>query len=173
MTDDTADLDYDALVQQALRGVVRKILDQVALHGLPGEHHFYIAFRTRHEGVVLPDHLRQRYPDEMTIVLQHKYWDLLIEDEYFQVKLSFNQKAELIRIPYAAIVGFVDPSVQFALQFQDMEGEEETPVPVSDETVEEAGHGQADAAHQTEPTGPNEESAEGKVVTLDAFRKKN
>jgi hypothetical protein len=110
---------YDEMVQNALRGVVREILQQVVDHGLPGAHHFYIAFRTRAPGVMIPRHLQERYPDDMTIVVQHRFWGLEVHDDHFVIGLSFNHKPERLEIPFAAVVGFVDPSVQFALQFQD------------------------------------------------------
>ena len=178
MSDD--DIDYDGLVQGALLGVVRQILDTVACHGgLPGEHHFYIGFRTRDDGVVLPTAMRERYPDEMTIVLQHRYWNLQVFDDRFEVDLSFNQKREHLVIPFRAITGFVDPSVQFALQFQDhmagAVGEAadlasiETSVPA---TLSEAQQS-AEASVKSDglPDGGQDDDR-GKVVTLDAFRKK-
>ncbi|MBB4210514.1 hypothetical protein EV659_102339 [Rhodothalassium salexigens DSM 2132] len=119
------EIDYDELVQKALRGVVKEILEKTARDGLPGDHHFYVAFRTRAPGVQMADHLRARYPDEMTIVLQHKFWGLKVFDDHFQVGLSFQQNPEHLVIPFAAIVGFVDPSVQFALQFQDHEADQD------------------------------------------------
>ncbi len=126
MTETTADslIPYDEIVQDALRTVVRRVLDKIdADGGLPGAHHFYIAFRTRAPGVNIPKHLLERYPDEMTIVIQHRYWDLAIDDEGFQIGLSFNQVPSILRIPFAAITGFVDPAVNFALQFAAKEGE--------------------------------------------------
>ena len=145
-------LRYDKMVEAALRGVVRDVLALAAKTGLPGSHHFYITFRSAHPGVVLPGELRERYPDEMTIVLEHQFWDLAVEDERFAVTLSFKNRPERLTVPFAAVTGFADPSVKFGLQFQ-----VETP---------EA----ADA-----PTPPAPEAAkpkEGAVVALDAFRKK-
>jgi hypothetical protein len=109
---------YDEIVQDSLRLVVRRVLgDVAAAGGLPGAHHFFIAFRTRYPGVDMPRHLLERYPDEMTVVLQHRYWDLVVEDEHFEVGLTFNQVPAKLSIPYRAITGFVDPAVNFALQF--------------------------------------------------------
>jgi uncharacterized protein len=108
---------YDALVDDALRSVVRRVLVQVAKKGLPGSHHFYISFRSNDAGVQLPEYLRAKYPEEMTIVLQHQYWDLIINDEFFEVTVSFNKQQERIRVPFAALSAFVDPSVRFGLQF--------------------------------------------------------
>ncbi|PZU46039.1 MAG: hypothetical protein DI568_12475 [Sphingomonas sp.] len=109
---------YDEIVQDSLRQVVRRVLGDVATGGgLPGAHHFFIAFRTRFPGVDMPKHLLERYPEEMTVVLQHRYWDLLVDDEHFEVGLTFNQVPAKLSIPYRAITGFVDPAVNFALQF--------------------------------------------------------
>lgn len=109
---------YDELVQDALVGVVRKVLLDTAKFGLQGAHHFYIAFRTDHPGVVMPAYLRERYKDEMTIVLQNQFWDLQVADDHFSVGLSFNQKPAKLSIPFDAMTGFLDPSVEFGLQFQ-------------------------------------------------------
>src|SRR3954468_448827 len=109
---------YDALVDDALRSVVRRVLRQVADKGLPGSHHFYISFRSTDPGVQLPDYLRAKYPEEMTIVLQHQYWDLIITEEFFEVTVSFNKQQERIKVPFAALSAFVDPSVRFGLQFE-------------------------------------------------------
>lgn len=119
MSEETSEslIPYDDVVQEALRAVVGRVLRQVAASGLPGDHHFYITFKTQAAGVVIPAHLHERFPDEMTIVLQHKYWDLKVEDEHFEVGLSFSQIPSHLFIPYSAITSFVDPCVDFALQF--------------------------------------------------------
>lgn len=109
---------YDILAQDALRGVVRKVLSEVARTGIPGEHHFFISFATRAPGVRISSRLLAQYPDEMTIVLQHQYWDLSVTEQAFEVGLSFNNVPERLLIPFAALKGFADPSVQFALQFE-------------------------------------------------------
>ncbi|MCC6946585.1 MAG: Stringent starvation protein B [Bradyrhizobiaceae bacterium] len=109
---------YDLLAQDALRGVVKKVLADVAARGLPGEHHFFITFNTRADGVSISDRLREKYPEEMTIVLQHQFWDLIVHDDRFDVGVSFNGIPERLSVPYAAIKGFFDPSVQFGLQFE-------------------------------------------------------
>ncbi|NVJ98608.1 MAG: hypothetical protein HWE25_10675 [Alphaproteobacteria bacterium] len=165
-------IDYDAKVQDALRGVVRTILSETAEEGLQGEHHFYIAFKTQAEGVDIPDHLRSRFPEEMTIVLQHKFWGLKVEEDYFEVGLSFNQNPELLVIPFAAIVGFVDPSVQFALQFHDDTEEEEegSEGGVAENSAETTDELPEIISDQPEVEAPDQNG--DNVVTLDAFRKK-
>jgi hypothetical protein len=118
-------IDYEALTQEAMRGVVRTILNRIAKSGLPGEHHFYIAFDTRAPGVNLSRRLKEKYPDEMTIVLQHRFWDLMVTDERFEVKLTFDGIPERLVVPFAAIKVFFDPSVRYTLQFEDLTAAEE------------------------------------------------
>lgn len=108
---------YDVMVQEALLGVVRKVLQDAAKSGLPGEHHFYITFRSQAPGVRLSTRLREKYPEEMTIVLQHQFWDLIVGDHNFEVGLSFGGVPERLLVPYDALTGFYDPSVQFGLKF--------------------------------------------------------
>jgi uncharacterized protein len=139
-----------------LRAVVGRVLGNVARDGLPGEHHFYITFKTQAPGVSIPQHLHERFPDEMTIVLQHKYWDLKVEAEHFEVGLSFNQIPSHLFIPYSAITAFVDPAVDFALQFHVDAGES------ASEQHEEAGN-----------DGPSVVIEDGSnVVSVDFGRKK-
>ncbi len=109
---------YDILTQDALRSVVRTVLEDAARNGLPGEHHFYVAFDTRADGVKLSQRMRAQYPEEMTVVLQHQFWDLVVTDEQFEVGLSFGGVPERVVVPFAAIKSFVDPSVQFGVQFE-------------------------------------------------------
>ncbi len=121
MSDATPDslIPYDEIVQEALRAVVGRVLGQVEATGvLPGGHHFYITFKTAAQGVSIPRHLSERFPDEMTIVIQNRFWDLKTDVDGFEVGLSFNQVPAKLQIPFAAITGFVDPHVNFALQFQ-------------------------------------------------------
>jgi hypothetical protein len=153
MTDDS--LRYDRMVESALRGVVRDALAEVATRGLPGEHHFYITFRSRAPDVAIPPYLAAQFPDEMTIVLQHQFWDLGVDDAGFWVTLSFKGKSERLQIPFAAVTAFADPSVNFALKF------------VSEEAAGAAGE---TAAEQDDKPAANPEAAN--VVTLDTFRKK-
>ncbi len=176
-------IDYDAKVQEALRGVVRAVLTDTEKNGLQGEHHFYIAFKTQADGVDIPAHLVSRFPEEMTIVLQHKFWGLKVEEDHFMVGLSFNQKPEHLHIPFDAVVGFVDPSVQFALQFhEDADFDDEDADAADFEDAPEgaiADVSSQDIAGDDEPA--DDTPAEGtsgtqtgtdNVVTLDAFRKK-
>ena len=116
---------YDEIVQEALRAVVGRVLGSVAENGgLPGDHHFYITFKTQAAGVDIPQRLIERFPDEMTIVMQNRYWDLVVDDTGFSIGLSFNQVPSKLVIPYAAVTGFHDPSVNFELRFQAQEGPE-------------------------------------------------
>lgn len=109
---------YDEIVQEALRAVVSRVLGDVAMGGLPGGHHFYITFKTRAPGVSIPQRLIERFPDEMTIVIQNKYWDLKVSDDGFEIGLTFSQIPAHLMVPFGAITAFVDPAVNFALQFQ-------------------------------------------------------
>jgi uncharacterized protein len=118
-------IDYEALAQDAMRGVVRTVLTQAAKTGLPGEHHFYVSFDTAASGVVLSKRLKDKYPTEMTIVLQHRFWDLSVSDDGFEVKLTFDGIPERLVVPFAAIRVFFDPSVRYGLQFEDPDIEPE------------------------------------------------
>ncbi len=126
---------YDILAQEALRGVIRKVLEEVARSGLPGEHHFFITFQTGHPGVRLSRRMQERYPEEMTIVIQHLFWGLDVGDTGFEIDLSFDDIRERLRVPYAAIRGFFDPSVKFGLQFDtpplEKAEDDATPEPVA------------------------------------------
>jgi uncharacterized protein len=155
-------LRYDILAQEALRGVVRKVLAEVSRTGLPGDHHFFISFATRAPGVRLSEELLKQYDKEMTIVLQNQYWDLKVTESTFEVGLSFNGQPEILVIPFSAIKGFFDPSVQFGLQFDPATAKGDDGEAAADAATEAA----ADA-----PEAPPEQPGE-KVVSLDAFRKK-
>ena len=115
---DTDRIDYPRIIQEALRDVVRRVLAQVAEHGLPGEHHFLIAFRTNHPGVRVPQFLRDMYPEEIKVMLQHQFWDLAVDEEMFSVTLSFNASRQRLIVPFAAVTAFVDPSVELVLRFE-------------------------------------------------------
>lgn len=155
---------YDQLAQNALRGVVREALRKVERSGLPGEHHFYIAFHTRHPGVDIGERLAARYPREMTIVLQHQFWNLAVSEDRFQVELSFDNIPEKLMVPFSAVKGFLDPAVQFGLQFE-VVNVEATPQ-VENKVAAQAVAGEAEVK-ETEAAGEAP-----KVVSLDAFRKK-
>jgi hypothetical protein len=172
---------YDRMVEEALRGVVREALARAAKSGLVGSHHFYITFRTSHPGVILPDYLLARYPNEMTIVLEHQFWGLEVDDEKFAVTLSFSNQAERLTVPLAAITAFADPSVKFGLQFQEAEAAEsakggptlkvagDEPAPEPTEPIPLASPPAAPAQAAEKKTPP---PGGGEVVTLDQFRKK-
>lgn len=158
-------LRYDKMVEDALRGVVRDALIQTAEHGLFGEHHFYITFRTRFPGVQIPNHILARHPDEMTIVLQHQFWGLNVDADFFEVTLSFSGVSERLGIPFAAVTGFADPSAKFGLQFQVEDDDEFDDEDLPDETLPTV----AEIKDELQDEAP----AEGaKVIALDAFRKK-
>jgi hypothetical protein len=167
-------LRYDVMVEGALRGVVREALNYVVENGLPGDHHFYVTFRTGHPDVVMPDHLRQRYPREMTIVLQYQFWDLDVREDGFAVTLTFNNVSERLSVPFEAVIAFADPSVRFGLQFEAGEeeatGESETPQePASNESSSEEAPTEGEPGEEAGSEGGEGE----KIVTLDKFRKKH
>lgn len=167
MDDATPDslIPYDEIVQEALRAVVGRVLGQVVVSGgeLPGAHHFYITFKTNAPGVSIPQHLKERFPDEMTIVLQNKFWDLSVQEDAFSVGLTFNQIPAKLDIPFAAITAFVDPAVDFGLQFQAV-------VP----DLEPAPHDDAenDSPEQGESADVKGADDGSNVVTVDFGRKK-
>lgn len=165
---------YDVWIDDALRGVIRRAVGQVAEHGLPGEHHFYVTFRTDAEGVELSGALRAQHPNQMTIVFQHQFRDLAVDDEALSVTLRFKGKPERLRVPFAAIVAFADPSVNFGLQFKTADAD----APESLEGPAETAADEAARQTGTQETGTQETAGEettggtGQVVTLDSFRKK-
>ena len=126
MSDDAPDslIPYDEIVQEALRAVVGRVLGEVEASGLPGDHHFYITFKTAAAGVDIPRHLSERFPDEMTIVIQNRFWELKVREDGFEVGLSFNQVGSILSIPFSAITVFFDPEVKFQLQFQAQDDED-------------------------------------------------
>ena len=163
MSDQAPDslIPYDEIVQEALRAVVGRVLGEVEkAGGLPGEHHFYITFKTQGAGVDIPKHLVERFPDEMTIVIQNRYWDLKVNPDGFEVGLSFNQVPAKLIIPFAAVTGFVDPTVNFALQFQAQ----------ADDDGEDSGHGSAGNDVPPAPLAAVEDGSN--VVSVDFTRKK-
>ena len=152
---------YDMMVEEALRGVVSKALQHAAKHGLPNGHHFYITFKTGRPDVDIPVFLKEHYPDEMTIVLEHQFWDLKIHEREFEVALSFNDKRERLLIPFNAITAFSDPSVKFGLQFQEIQISE-------DQTL----NGDKPDTRDSEKQDLAEKSS-GEVVSLEKFRNKS
>jgi hypothetical protein len=178
---------YDLLVQDALRSVVKKVLSDAARGGLPGEHHFNISFKTRAPGVVIPTSIKQRYPEEMAIILQHEFWDLTVGTEQFEVSLNFSRKPERLTIPFDAITGFSDPSVPFGFKLE--------PRGIPETSAETKEAPAAEREPSVKPPKPAtkveatpklvappkavekiaERSVEGdaaKVVSIDSFRKK-
>ena len=176
---------YDLLVQDALRSVVRKVLAEAAKNGLPGEHHFNISFKTQAVGVNIPNVMRQRYPEEMAIILQHEFWDLEAGADSFSVSLNFSRRPERLTIPFDAITGFSDPSVPFGFKLEPRAGTEASPVPMRPALAKTEEHAPAKttkhlskptaAPRAVEPVKSAEKPADGepaKVVSIDAFRKK-
>ena len=161
-------MDYQALVERAMKGVVREALLKVAKDGLPGEHHLYITFRTHDDGVEIADRLISQYPDEMTIVLQHQFWGLEISEDAFEITLSFSGKNERLFIPFDAIVGFADPSVNFGLQFKAVDSEIAEIEPGAMQDIDAL---DGPGAPGGDEPGDGEQKT-GKVVALDSFRKK-
>jgi hypothetical protein len=191
---------YDLLTQQALRSVVRNVLTDAAKKGLPGEHHFYISFDTRADGVRLSDRIKAQYPEQMTIILQHQFWDLEVDEDGFSVGLSFGGVPEKLQVPFEAIKGFFDPSVQFGLQFEEVAETDSQPAVGGDAAKDVAKDRGKDGAKSTprkklplaeapnappapapaaaataateRPDDPDKPSGGAEVVRLDRFRKK-
>ena len=165
MADDL--MGYPELMERALKNVVRAALDLVADGGLPGEHHMYITFRTEAPGVEITPRLKSQYTEEITIVLQHQFWGLKTDDNGFEVTLSFGGISERLAVPWDAMVGFVDPSVEFGLRFgPDLES-------VHDGDADDLDEAEAESeAEDSEATDDGEAGKTGEVVTLDSFRKK-
>jgi hypothetical protein len=159
---------YDVLAQEALRGVVRKVLSEVSKTGLPGEHHFFISFVTTAPGVRISDKLKKQYENEMTIVLQNQYWDLKVSDNHFEVGLSFDGQPETLYVPFSALKGFFDPSVQFGLQFDVADEHGEIHISVDEQNDDEDADDEAPNAEAAK----DEDGEKENVVSLDSFRKK-
>jgi hypothetical protein len=165
-------LHYEKIVEEALRSVVRTALVQVATYGLPGDHSLYISFLTRYPGVDIPDRLIADYPEDMTIVLEHQFWDLEVHDDHFGVTLSFNRRKERLIVPFSAVNSFADPSVPFGLKFElatVMAGSEASEAEASHPSVPDAAINETDADIAAEE---DEAARTGEVVNLDSFRKK-
>ncbi len=182
---------YDLLVQDALRSVVRKVLSDVARSGLPGDHHFNISFKTQAPGVIIPSQVRERYPDEMAIILQHEFWNLEVTNDAFSVSLNFSRKPERLTIPFDSITGFSDPSVPFGFKLEPRAATEPAKAPAPPREVARksdpsaaavappATPAKAGAAASAKPAEPAAKKAErpreaepAKVVSIDAFRNK-
>ncbi|MGN6284066.1 MAG: SspB family protein [Afipia sp.] len=167
----TDQIRYDVLARDALRGVLRRVLTDAAEHGLPGEHHFYITFLSNAEGVRISPRLLSQYPQEMTIILQHQFWDLVVTDDRFEVGLSFGGIPERLVVPFSAIKSFFDPSVQFGLQFETADAA--APEAISDEAMPAIAAEVPAAASTDAPDDEADKPREGaEVVRLDRFRKK-
>jgi uncharacterized protein len=175
---------YDILAQNALRGVMREVLTDAAKNGLPGEHHFYISFDTTAEGVRMSDRLRAQHPQEITIILQHQFWDLAVTGDHFEVGLSFNGVPERLSVPFEAVKGFFDPSVQFGLQFETIDAgaaaetadeqsadDQRATTPLSKTLPAPANPESGIKLVEATPDKPDSEKM-GEVVRLDRFRKK-
>ncbi|MBN9442990.1 ClpXP protease specificity-enhancing factor SspB [Bosea sp. (in: a-proteobacteria)] len=186
-------LRYDLMVQEALKGVVRKILSEAARDGLPGEHHFYVTFRTGAPGVRLSQRLREKHPEEMTIVLQHQFWDLSVSEHAFEVGLSFSGVPERLLVPFDAVTTFFDPSVQFGLKFETQDAPEDAGTQPEAETADastplpakvlpaavpatKAKPVEAEIAGADKDAAADESDSDSRgtaeVVSLDSFRKK-
>jgi hypothetical protein len=177
---------YDLLVQDALRSVVRKVLADTARAGLIGDHHFKIAFKTQAPGVVVPSAVKSRFPDEMSIILQHEFWDLVVTQDAFEVNLNFSRKPERLIVPFDSITGFTDPSVPFGFKLEPRapepaagrapataEIQESAPAPAPAKTASaKPPSGPAPAKSGQRAEKPAEPAGEAKVVSIDAFRKK-
>ena len=183
---------YDILTQEALRSMIAKLLDEVSRTGLPGEHHFFITFDTSAPKVKISNRMKERYPEEMTIVIQHRFWDLEVKDDYFQIGLSFHEIPETLVVPFASIKGFYDPSVKFGLQFEVQVDSEQEKEIIGLTTVEAAKDDggkkeskpelfeellESDVAGsdivENDAKEENSEPSGAEVVSLDSFRKKN
>lgn len=168
-------IDYPALIDTAMRHVVREALRDVDRHGLPGDHHFFISFQTNYPGVSISPQLKSRYPDEITIVVQHQFWDLQIYDDRFHIMLSFNNIPEKLVVPFDALTAFADPSIKFGLQFHGkraaVSGAEEAPsCPVTGRQPHEKP--QAAAFDEEAPSEEAKPANDEKVISLETFRKR-
>ena len=163
---------YDLLVQEALKGVVRKVLTEAGKDGLPGDHHFYVSFRTDFPGAKLSSRLREKYPHEMTIVLQHQFWDLEVDEDGFSVTLSFADQLHRLHVPFSALKVFADPGVEFGLQFTLESEAEVTPLRTGPQAV--TGDGEPQPLLGGPAAADKAEVPEGgaEIVSLDRFRRK-
>lgn len=156
--------DYDGMVHDALLSIVREVLRYVEVNGLPGSNHFYVTFRTDRSDVVIPNELRETHPEEITVVLQHQFWDLKVFEDYFEVTLSFQDRYEKISVPFNALISFLDPSANFGLQFIPEVTPEDKKLPTTGGKKKEKS---SDSSKQ------KSKPKEGNIVSLDSFRKKD
>jgi hypothetical protein len=175
---------YDLLVQDALRSVVRKVLADTARNGPVGDHHFNIAFKTHAPGVIVPPAVKQRFPDEMSIILQHEFWDLVVTQDAFEVSLNFSRRPERLTVPFDSITGFTDPSVPFGFKLEPRLSEPASQAPAVEEGkgIRQVPPKSAPAKPSAQPASasksaqatekPTQAASETKVVSIDAFRKK-
>ncbi|MEL7347414.1 MAG: ClpXP protease specificity-enhancing factor SspB [Pseudomonadota bacterium] len=166
-----SEINYGRVMERAMRSVMAEVLGQVAEHGLPGDHHFYITFETTHAGVDIPGHLKATHPQEMMIVIREWFDDLAVMGDRFRVTLNFSNNAETLVIPFDAVKTFIDPSVKFGLKFDDHEAEEEeaTVAPVPEPTPDEAPGAEEEA--EAAATASDKPAGSAEVVSLDTFRK--
>ncbi len=160
-------IDYGNLMHDAMRGLIQQVLEGVAANGLPGEHHFFITFDTRHDDVVIADWLADRYPEDMTIVVQHWFDNLLITDVGFSITLNFGDNPEPLYIPFDALVTFVDPSVEFGLRFENQDDDDDGET----SPIKEVSLAPETSAKPDEKTESLKDHADAEVVSLDSFRK--
>jgi hypothetical protein len=173
---------YQALTDAALRSVVRDALRKIEKSGLVGSHHFYLTFKTQFPGVAIPDFLREQYPEEMTVILQHQFWGLKVKEDSFEVTLTFKKMPATLSVPFIALTAFFDPAVQFGLQFRGEQGSPRLPMtpsgtppqlaPLNHEPGEEPKEKKHGKSAKTEPQEEKPSPSPGEVVSLDAFRKK-
>lgn len=169
---------YQALTDAALRGVVRETLRRAEKQGLLGSHHFYLTFKTQFAGVEIPDFLREQYPEEMTIILQHQFWGLKVEEDHFEVTLSFKKLPATLSIPFAALTAFQDPGVQFGLQFREAnalaeeKGKPPAPTALNAPAAAAKGPRKAEKTEGAEPAQAEKPASPAEIVSLDSFRKK-
>lgn len=163
-------IDYPALIDGGMRSVVRDVLTQVKAEGLPGEHHFYISFLTEFPGVKISEQLKERYPKEITIVLQHQYWDFKVEQNKFSVTLSFGGVPEKLTVPYDALTAFADPSVKFGLQFQ----QSDAPLPMEAMDINALELDDEEFINELTDQDDNDGAADkpAEIISLDSFRNK-
>lgn len=166
-------MNYDQLTQDAMRAVVKRALEHVVEHGLPGDHHFYVSFDTNFPGVVISESIYEQYPDEMTIVIQHQFWGLEVKDGMLRIELSFNNVPEKLEIPLMSIIGFFDPHVQFGIQFEIPEEILEAIEELEKQDSDDDAEAKTDEGKTDEKADTDDKANKGaQVVSLDAFRKK-